>query len=501
MEYGWEGGTQNVLIETNTTWSIMSTLPSWLSVDIKSDTNLSITAESNDTRNARYGNIIISFMQQTDTICITQKTKERLSFVGEKSVFLEADETTFSVEIDKNVDFEVNYSGNDTTWISQTDNSLSKDFSSTGNIGDFLLTNNKISFKAKANISSTVRQGTIIIHNERYRLADTLQVYQTGNTGKYLDGEVIRLQQATQGNVNLVIMGDGFTKDDMKTGGPYESAIRKGFEYFFSIEPYQSYRDYFNVYAVVAESEESGVGEKGLMIGQKVNNKFGTAFGSGTEVTCDDDLVLEYALKVEELPAEQPLTVIVVLNSTKYAGTTYLYASGNSIALCPMSTEAPPNDFEGIIHHEAGGHGFGFLCDEYVYYEKELPDNEKKELKEWQELGYQLNADLSGDTASVRWKEFIGHEKYAPVGLFEGACLYRYGVWRCEENSCMNNNIPYFNVQSRWSIVQRIMQLSGKEFTVSDFMRDDFPVYPSSRDSRSAEGSKLPPLGHPVWTI
>mgnify|MGYP000479557860 CR=1 FL=1 len=86
-----------------------------------------------------------------------------------------------------------------------------------------------------------------------------------------------------------------------------------------------------------------------------INNKFGTTFGDGTAITCNADLCFEYARKIKELPSDKPLTIIMSLNSTKYAGTTYLYANGNSIALCPMSEEASPNDFEGLIHHEAGG--------------------------------------------------------------------------------------------------------------------------------------------------
>lgn len=188
----------------------------------------------------------------------------------------------------------------------------------------------------------------------------------------------------------------------------------------------------------------------------------------------------------------------MVLNSDKYAGTAYLYQDGNSIALCPMSTAEPPNDFEGIVHHEAGGHAFGFLCDEYVYNQSEMPEERKNSIKEWQKQGFHLNLDFTNDLDKILWKDFIGIDKYTPVGAYEGGYEYQFGVWRSEENSYMNNNIPYYNVQSRWCIVNRIMQLSDIEFTIQDFIKNDNPIYPTG--SRGLNNwDDFVPLGNPKW--
>ena len=66
-----------------------------------------------------------------------------------------------------------------------------------------------------------------------------------------------------------------------------------------------THRNYFNVYAVFAESKEEGVGEKDAW--KETKNKFGTAFGTGTEIVCNDDLVFEYARKVKGLSADKQL--------------------------------------------------------------------------------------------------------------------------------------------------------------------------------------------------
>lgn len=195
-----------------------------------------------------------------------------------------------------------------------------------------------------------------------------------------------------------------------------------------------------------------------------------------------------------------PLTVVMPLNSTKYAGTAYLFGDGNSIAMCPMSEETPPNDFEGIVHHEAGGHGFAFLCDEYVYYKQRIPQSRINDIKEWQKSGFQMNLDFTNNPEEILWKDFIGLEKYGMVGIFEGGYEYCYGVWRCEENSCMNNNVPYYNAQSRWLIVKRIMQLAGIEYSFEDFIRDDITDNDyGSRGSMAGSGlNSAEPLAPPV---
>lgn len=413
-------------------------------------------------------------------------TIRKLQFVGEKRCVIDAIANAVEVAMDCNIDYSLYISQE---WIAEIPNQGIKDIASSGS-------RQSLHLKISENQLYEERKAKVVIYNKAYNLSDTLYVTQKKRDARLLDGEYRQLQCASQGGVNLVVMGDGFTSQSLAADGCYLPIMEQTADYFFSIEPYKSYRDYFNVYMVVAESKGEGVGEKNGW--QKTNNKFGSAFGSGTEIVCNDELVLEYARKVKEIPDGKPLTVIVVLNSSKYAGTTYLYPDGNSIALCPMSTEESPNDFEGLIHHEAGGHGFGFLCDEYVYHQRAIPESRKQEIKGWQEHGFQMNLDFTDDISAILWKDFIGMDKYKHVGAYEGGYEYQYGVWRSEENSCMNNNIPYFNVQSRWSIVSRIMKLSEKTFTVQEFIEADKPVLPDAA-TRAVADKSFRPLGEPIW--
>lgn len=498
VTFDWRSDTKGITVNSNTSWHISSEVPSWLSVsELEKESggiaSLYVTVTDNETGNSRNCSITFTQSDYNKNLLISQRAKEKLHFVSKEEYRVSSSGLKLSVGVDQNIDYKVYISQDARNWVTL--------FKQTGISNTNIARQDSLSLKIANNLDHNKRYAKVAIYNEKYNLSDTIYITQEAGSNNffYVDGEYKCLQQAKSGNgVNLVIMGDGFTHKDLGQGGLYETVMQQAADYFFSIEPYKSYRNYFNIYMVAAESSEEGVGTDNVF-GVEIRNKFGTMFGNGTSITCDNELCFEYARKIKELPVEVPLTVIVPLNSTKYAGTTYLYANGNSIALCPMSTEASPNDFEGLIHHEAGGHGFGFLCDEYVYYKAEMPESRKQDLREWQKLGFQSNLDFTNDPGAILWKDFIGMEKYSSVGAYEGGYEYQYGVWRSEANSCMNNNIPYYNVQSRWSIVSRIMKLAGIDYTIRDFIEADH-VFVENRVIHSQVSKKqLPPLGAPKW--
>lgn len=351
-------------------------------------------------------------------------------------------------------------------------------------------TGNVVSVSLTAsNESASPRETDITVTSST--VSKTVRITQAPGTGNtyYDDRSYTRLQQATEGKgINLVLMGDGFTRADLKAGGEYIQALKEAARYYFTIEPFRSFKNYFTIYLVVAQSDEDGVSNAS---GIKVKNKFGSTFGSGTTISCDLNLCQEYIRLIpalDEIEQLKDVACVLVLNSTKYAGTTSLYSNGFTVAMCPMSSDPSPDDFEGLIHHEACGHGFGLLNDEYYESTPEIaiPESEMKTIKKWQQSGFYLNVDSTKNLAKVVWKEFtqgtfVPADKYGYVKAFEGGALYPKGVWRPEENSCMNRNIPYFNAPSRWAIVKRIMKLAGNDsYTFADFVRHDGETPPSN---------------------
>jgi len=330
----------------------------------------------------------------------------------------------------------------------------------------------------------------------------------------YNDMEVVKLQSATVGKgVNIVIMGDGYTSNDMRRRtGKYEKEMRETADHFFSVNPYSRYRDHFNVYMVVAISNQEGISVKST--GKKVDTKFGTALESETSsgISCNPVKVFNYMKVVSELKNvnDDDITVVIPINADIYAGTCYMYGpentigdgSGFTISLCPVSRKSTSRnivtDFRAIVIHEACGHGFAKLSDEYIYYNTSIPIEEKTKVishkKNWD---WNANVDFYSSITGTSWKGFVNNTKYGAVGAYEGAHFYSKGIWRPEQNSCMNDNVAYFNAPSRWAQVNRIKKLAGFSYTFEQFLQDDVvPEYPKTTGTKNME--EFTPLAPPV---
>lgn len=297
---------------------------------------------------------------------------------------------------------------------------------------------------------------------------------------EYGEDEWITLQKATKGNnggINIVLLGDGFNAKDIASG-KYLNDIKQEVEYFFGIEPYKTYRDYFNVYTAIPLSTESGVGTVNTIR----YNRFNTTFTGGVGLKADYDEVFDYTLgapTVNKGNLNQTL-IIMVPNSTDYGGICQMWEDGSAIAFCPQSTYGYPLDTRGVIQHEAGGHGFGKLGDEYIYHNAFIDFcdctccGHVLEFNGAKSLGWFDNLELTGKMHSVGWSHLIFDDRYSDiVDIYEGGYKHNRGVFRSEPNSCMNNDIPYYSTISRESIVKRIKAYAGETYSFEDFVKND----------------------------
>ena len=318
---------------------------------------------------------------------------------------------------------------------------------------------------------SADRQGEIVFELTGKGYTTTCAVSQYDY--EYEEDEFITLQESKLGKgVNIVFIGDGYDAKQM-ADGTYLKDMKQQVEDFFALPPYNTYQDYFRVYTGIAVSQESGVGTVNTIC----YNKFETTFRKELELRGNEDAIFEYVLRAPEVNADNLHQTLVVLtpNTTIYGGICKLFTDGSAIAYCPMSAEPYPFDRRGIVQHEAGGHGFGKLADEYIYYNAFIPFSKIKELENSQLLyGFFKNLSVSGKISDVPWNHLLFHEKYKEVvDIFEGGYEYNRGVFRSEHNSCMNNNVPYFNAYSRELIVRRIMEYAGLPFSFADFVAKD----------------------------
>lgn len=322
------------------------------------------------------------------------------------------------------------------------------------------------------------REGKVVFRLKDKDYTHECSVSQYGY--EYGEDEWITLQKATKGNkggINIVLLGDGFNAKDIASG-EYLKDIKQEVEYFFGIEPYKTYRDYFNVYTAIPLSTESGVGTVNTIR----YNRFNTTFTGGVGLKADYDEIFDYSLgapTVNKGNLNQTL-IIIVPNSTDYGGICQMWPDGSAIAFCPKSTYGYPLNTRGVIQHEAGGHGFGKLGDEYIYHNAFIDAcgcsccGHVLEFNGAKSLGWYDNLELTGKMHSVGWSHLIFDDRYSDiVDIYEGGYMHNRGVFRSEPNSCMNNDIPYYSTISRESIVKRIKAYAGETYSFEDFVKND----------------------------
>ena len=296
----------------------------------------------------------------------------------------------------------------------------------------------------------------------------------------YGEDEWLTLQKATRGNtggINVVIIGDGYNAKDIAEGDCLP-ALKEAAQYLITIEPYKTYSKYFNIYIGFAMSNESGIGTVNTIR----YNRFGTTFTSGVGLRADYDEIFSYALNaptVNQNNLNQTL-IIIVPNTTEYGGICQMWEDGSAIAFCPRSTYGYPLDTRGVIQHEAGGHGFGKLGDEYIYHNAFIDFCNctccgHVDAINWaKSLGWYDNLSLTGKMHEVPWSHLISDSRYSDVvDIYEGGFMHSRGVFRSEQNSCMNNDIPYYSTISRESIVRRIKRYAGETFSFEEFVAND----------------------------
>ena len=307
-----------------------------------------------------------------------------------------------------------------------------------------------------------------------------------------MDGKVTKLLTHTKGaGVPVVITCEAFTD---KMSDLFKVQSKEAMNYFFSIAPYKDFKAYFDVYSLQAVSPNEEVG---------LNLAYGTKY-DGDSYYIDSDKVRQTVEEKMSMSSSNLLTIIL-LNETREEpnrARCYYSSDGFATAIVPVD-----DDMECIIHHEAGGHGFAFLADEYSSDgSKTYGAAEKADLDKRHSMGLNLNLSYFNTSTTVPWKDFWTDAAYAfeEVGAYEGGdAAYKFGVYRSTQNSTMNNQNEFdkFNPQSRWLIYQQIMNRAGMACTLENFKAydaDNISFIPSvSVTTRNYVEKKKHKLGAP----
>ena len=323
------------------------------------------------------------------------------------------------------------------------------------------------------------------------------------------DGKIDTLQQHVKGEgIPIVLMGDGFVDQEF-TDGTYRRVMEKAMENLFTEEPVKSLREYFDVFMINAVSENNDFG-----VGYKTAFSCKLAGGNSTVIKGDDVSVQVYVGKVLKEEKKKNSLAVVVLNTSVYAGTTYLgYQDGNgkfiefAIAYCPVIETLESEHFRQVLVHEAVGHGIGKLEDEYVYPDKgNVTTLEMQRIRTMQANGWAQNVDFTASKDTVLWASFLTDSRYQNehLGVYEGACTYPKGAYRPSEDSMMNSNTCAFNAPSRKSLYEKVMKIGmdTEQVLYEDFVTFDkahlpemLPVASYTRAAFSGQS-----FARPVWT-
>lgn len=261
--------------------------------------------------------------------------------------------------------------------------------------------------------------------------------------------DTLQYQGTSKNIVNLVIMGDGYTQNQL---GQFTLDAKKFREYLFSQSPYSHYRDYFNVFIIKVISKESGVkhshiaadcpsdtvqdhtyGTKKAVPVSDPDNYFGSSFdnnGLHRLVVSHNSKAIAAVLKANFPNYNQ---AIILANSPYYGG------SGGQIPTATVNVSS-----NAIAIHELG-HSFALLADEY-----------------WPGLQFVAdgpNRSHFSAADQVPWKNWIG---------INGTGVYSYGgkapqsVWYRPHEYCKMQYLvaPFCSVCSE-TIIEKIYSLTN----------------------------------------
>ncbi len=240
----------------------------------------------------------------------------------------------------------------------------------------------------------------------------------------------IRVSGDTDHCVDIAFIPEGYTRNQM---GKFKKDILRLTDSLFTVRPYSAYRNKFNLYAILAPSDDEGADVPGAGIWKNtlVNSSFYT-FDSERYLT-----TLDY-WKVKDVAALAPYDQIYILVNTEKYGGGGVYNHYN--------LTSSDNELSSQVFIHEFGHGFAGLGDEYYTSDVSYSDFYSPEIEPWEpNLTTLVNF-------STKWKDMLNPETPVPTpstseytgitGVFEGGGYVAQGVYRPAFDCRMKSNTP-----------------------------------------------------------
>lgn len=248
---------------------------------------------------------------------------------------------------------------------------------------------------------------------------------------------------------SLVVLAEGYRAAEMPR---FRAHLDRHLNILWSIEPFRSYRNYFNVYSVEIVSAESGV-TCDPEIRQQRNTPLRAQFGGGCTnpnargLTVDQTIARQYA----ERATPHVDQILVIANSDTYGGI------GGAVA-----TSSGGNAISPLITPHELGHSLGRLQDEYTYSQRGVAGGPYTG-SEPESPHMTLLAEAEMRSQQKKWWRWLGEVSASggPIGRYEGGMQRTTGVWRPSRHSMMISLGYYFDQISLERMTGRISEQVG----------------------------------------
>jgi len=242
--------------------------------------------------------------------------------------------------------------------------------------------------------------------------------------------DVVRLDSAGSPavSVDLAFVAEGYRKQEMNK---FVEDVRKMSDYILSQPPFDRYRDRFNIYAVQAESMESGTDVPGEHIYKNtaLNTSYYTFDVPRYLTTFNTHTVRDYAANA---PYDH---MFILINTDRYGGGGIYNHYSASTTGHMLSKKVAIHEF---------GHGFAGLGDEYYTSGVAYDEFYNLEQEPWEPNLTTLVAFES------KWKDMIEKDTPVPtprahrykdkIGVFEGGGYVDKGVYSPAMDCRMKSN-------------------------------------------------------------
>ena len=268
-------------------------------------------------------------------------------------------------------------------------------------------------------------------------VAACLEVAATGAEAEPV--EVLRRNGPDENRINVAILGDGYTREEL---GKYANDVERLLAGFFRDQPFADYAAYFNVRRVDVTSNESGVDHPAR------DEYRDTALGAHYDCADIPRLIcIDYGAVVDVLDRSLAVNardvVMVLVNDDEYGG------SGGAVSVAStheLSAE--------LMLHEIG-HSLGVLADEYAGGGPTCDNTVEPP---------QVNVTRESTAASIKWSYWIAPGTRVPatdatpgvVSAYEGAKYCDSGLFRPTFASKMRRLSKPFEQVNTEQLIRRI---------------------------------------------